>query len=50
MMGGVLAPFVLGHIATTTGLKVVPAAAMIQSCAVVALLLVIRLGRKVSGR
>jgi fucose permease len=50
MMGGVLAPFVLGHVATTTGLRVVPVAAMIQSCAVVALILVIRLGRKVSGR
>jgi fucose permease len=50
MMGGVLAPFVLGHVATATGLRIVPLAAMIQSCAVVALILVIRLGRKVSGR
>jgi fucose permease len=50
MMGGVLAPFVLGHLATSTGLKAVPIAAMVQSCAVVALILVIRLGRKVSGR
>ena len=50
MMGGVLAPFVLGHIANVTGLRVVPFAAMVQSVAVVALILVIRLGRKVSGR
>ena len=50
MMGGVLAPFVLGHLATMTGLRIVPFAAMLQSCAVVALILVIRLGRKVSGR
>jgi fucose permease len=50
MMGGVLAPFVMGHIATETGLRVVPFAAMVQSIAVVALILLIRLGRKVSGR
>ena len=50
MMGGVLAPFVLGHLAATTGLRIVPFAAMVQSCAVVVLILMIRLGRKVSGR
>jgi len=49
MMGGVLAPFALGHAAAAWGLRVVPIAAMAGSCAVFALALVIALGRKVSG-
>jgi FHS family glucose/mannose:H+ symporter-like MFS transporter len=49
MMGGIIAPFVLGHIAAIAGLKIVPIAAMAGSCAVFALALVISLGRKVSG-
>ncbi len=47
--GAMLVPFVLGHAAADFGLRVVPIAAMIGSCAVVLLLLVIWLGRKVSG-
>jgi FHS family glucose/mannose:H+ symporter-like MFS transporter len=49
LMGGILAPFVLGHLAAEYGLKVVPLAAMAGSCAVFALVLLIWLGRKVSG-
>lgn len=49
LMGGILAPFVLGHLAADYGLKVVPLAAMACSCAVFALVLLIWLGRKVSG-
>jgi fucose permease len=49
MMGGILAPFALGHAAEAWGLRVVPIAAMAGSCAVFALVLVLALGRKVSG-
>jgi FHS family glucose/mannose:H+ symporter-like MFS transporter len=49
LMGGILAPFALGHLAAGYGLKVVPLAAMAGSCAVFALVLLIWLGRKVSG-
>jgi len=49
MSGGIFAAFVLGHLAGMLGLRVVPLSAMLGSCAVIALLLVIRLGRKVSG-
>lgn len=47
--GAMLVPFVLGHAAADFGLRIVPVAAMIGSCAVILLLLVIWLGRKVSG-
>ena len=50
LMGGVLTPFVLGHLAEGAGLKVIPLAAMMGSCAVFALVLLIWLGHKVSGR
>ncbi|MDP9172133.1 MAG: hypothetical protein M3N54_16060 [Acidobacteriota bacterium] len=49
MMGGILAPFLLGHAAAVSGLRVIPLAAMLGSCAVFALILLIWLGRKVSG-
>jgi FHS family glucose/mannose:H+ symporter-like MFS transporter len=49
LMGGVLTPFVLGHMAEGAGLKVIPLAAMMGSCAVFALVLLIWLGHKVSG-
>jgi fucose permease len=49
MSGGIFAAFVLGHLARWAGLRVVPLAAMLGSCAVFGLILVIRLGRKVSG-
>jgi FHS family glucose/mannose:H+ symporter-like MFS transporter len=49
LMGGVLSPFVLGHLAEGAGLKVVPLAAMMGSCAVFALVLLIWLGHKVTG-
>jgi len=49
LMGGILAPFALGHLAVEGGLKVIPLAAMLGSCAVFALVLLIWLGRKVSG-
>jgi fucose permease len=49
LMGGILSPFVLGHLAAGSGLGVVPMAAMAGSCAVFALVLLIWLGRKVSG-
>lgn len=49
MMGGILAPFVLGHAAALSGLQVVPLAALLGSCAVFVLILLIWLGRKVSG-
>jgi hypothetical protein len=49
MSGGIFAMFVLGHLAEMLGLRVVPLSAMLGSCAVIALILVIRLGRKVSG-
>ena len=49
MSGGIFAAFVLGHLAEYTGLRVVPLTTMLGSCAVFALILMIRLGRKVSG-
>lgn len=49
MSGGILVAFVLGHLAGMAGLRVIPLTAMLGSCAVFALILVIRLGRKVSG-
>jgi len=49
MSGGIFAAFVLGHLAGWAGLRVVPIAAMVGSCAVFGLILVIRLGRRVSG-
>jgi predicted MFS family arabinose efflux permease len=49
MLGGILAPFVLGHVAEGAGLQVIPLAAMASSCAVFGLVLLIWLGRKVSG-
>lgn len=49
MLGGLLAPFVFGYLAAEEGLWLLPVAAIFGSCAVVALLLLIWLGRKVSG-
>lgn len=49
LMGGILSPFVLGHLAERSGLSVVPLAVMVGSCAVFVLVLLIWLGRKVSG-
>jgi FHS family glucose/mannose:H+ symporter-like MFS transporter len=49
LMGGVLTPFVLGHWAEGSGLRVIPLAAMMGSCAVFGLVLLIWLGHKVSG-
>jgi len=49
MSGGIFAAFALGHLAGWLGLRVVPVAVMLGSCAVIVLILVIRLGRKVSG-
>jgi len=48
-MGGILSPFLVGHLAAGSGLSAVPMAAMVGSCAVFALVLLIWLGRKVSG-
>jgi FHS family glucose/mannose:H+ symporter-like MFS transporter len=50
LMGGILTPFVLGHLAAGVGLKIIPLAVMMGSCAVFALILLIWLGHKVSGR
>jgi FHS family glucose/mannose:H+ symporter-like MFS transporter len=50
LMGGILAPFLLGHLAAGAGLRVIPLAAMLGSCAVFALVMLIWLGHKVSGR
>jgi fucose permease len=50
LTGGILAPFALGHLAADTGLKAIPLAVMIGSCAVFGLVLLIWLGHKVSGR
>jgi hypothetical protein len=47
--GALLAPFALGYGAASMGLRIVPIAAMFGSCAVLILLLLIWLGRKVSG-
>lgn len=49
LMGGILTPFVLGHLAEGSGLRVIPLAAMLGSCAVFALVFLIWLGHKVSG-
>ena len=49
LTGGILAPFVLGHVAADGGLKMIPLAAMMGSCAVFGLVLLIWLGHKVSG-
>lgn len=49
MSGGIFAAFGLGHLAGVAGLRVIPLTAMLGSCAVFALIMVIRLGRKVSG-
>jgi FHS family glucose/mannose:H+ symporter-like MFS transporter len=49
MSGGIFAAFVLGHLAEWIGLRAIPVSVMLGSCAVIALILVIRLGRKVSG-
>ncbi len=49
LMGGVLFPFVLGHLAAGPGLRVIPIAVIGGSCAVFALVLLIWLGRKVAG-
>ncbi len=49
LMGGILSPFVLGHLAAGSGLNAIPMAAMAGSCAVFGLVLLIWLGRKVSG-
>ena len=49
LTGGILAPFVLGHLAGEAGLKLIPLAVMMGSCAVFGLVLLIWLGHKVSG-
>lgn len=49
LTGGILAPFVLGHLAGDAGLRVIPLAAMVDSLAVFGLVLLIWLGHKVSG-
>ena len=49
MLGGIVAPFVLGHLAVSEGLRIVPISVMAGSCAVFALVLLVWLGRKVSG-
>jgi FHS family glucose/mannose:H+ symporter-like MFS transporter len=49
LTGGILAPFALGHMAVETGLKLIPLAVMVGSCAVFGLVLLIWLGHKVSG-
>ncbi len=50
LMGGLLAPFALGHLAERAGLNVIPVATMVGSCAVFALISLIWLGHKVSGK
>jgi fucose permease len=49
LMGGILTPFVLGHIAAGGGLNVIPLGVMFGSCGVFLLVLLIWLGHKVSG-
>lgn len=49
LTGGILAPFVLGHMAGDLGLRVIPLATMLGSLAVFGLVLLIWLGHKVSG-
>ncbi|HTA45870.1 MAG TPA: MFS transporter [Bryobacteraceae bacterium] len=50
LMGGILTPFVLGHIAASAGLNVIPLAVMFGSCGVFILVFLIWLGHTVSGR
>jgi fucose permease len=50
LTGGILAPFMLGHLAEDIGLRMIPLAVMLGSCAVFGLVLLIWLGHKVSGR
>jgi fucose permease len=50
LTGGILAPFALGHLAGDGGLRFIPLAVMIGSCAVFGLVLLIWLGHKVSGQ
>jgi FHS family glucose/mannose:H+ symporter-like MFS transporter len=50
LTGGILAPFVLGHLAAGAGLKMIPLAVMMGSCAVFGLVMLIWLGHKVSGQ
>jgi MFS transporter, FHS family, glucose/mannose:H+ symporter len=50
LTGGILAPFLLGHLAEGAGLNMIPLAVMVGSCAVFALVLLIWLGHKVSGQ
>jgi hypothetical protein len=49
LLGGIFAPFIVGHLAAFGGLRVLPLLAMGSSCAVFGLVLLIWLGRKVSG-
>lgn len=49
MSGGMFAAFAIGHVAAWSGLRAIPVAAMLGSCTVFVLLLMIWLGRKVSG-
>ncbi len=49
LAGGILAPFMLGYAASGYGLRMLPLMAMAGSCAVLALISLIWLGRKVSG-
>lgn len=49
LIGGMLAPWSLGQFAAGETLQIVPLAAMISSCAVFGLILLIWLGNKVSG-
>ena len=49
LTGGILAPFVLGHLVGEAGLKLIPLAVMMGSCTVFGLVLLIWLGHKVSG-
>lgn len=49
MLGGIFAPFLVGYLSIWGGLTVIPLASMVSSCMVFALVLLIWLGRKVSG-
>ena len=49
LVGSMIAPWTLGHIAAGDTLQIVPLAVMVSSCAVFALILLIWLGNKVSG-
>jgi FSR family fosmidomycin resistance protein-like MFS transporter len=49
MAGGILAPFLFGYLASAYGLRMLPLMAMLGSCAVLVLISLIWLGRKVSG-